>query len=236
MATINYLASDFDVTTWGSLLSGDKKLTCTWADVVRAAITLGKHNYAAIFKYNSFSKYEMIFRAAMIYTSLMEDSGTYKIRRTELFKHLDPSEKGAISYFLGLTNAKIFAEKLLDVPWLMHLDVYKPKHKLDHLGNTRPDLFGYNISKNGWVVIEAKGRSRGFSRKAFEKAKAQSQNLVSIASQNPILNVAIQSYFPSDAIKVKIADPEAKKDGIHLDITMEKWIGYNRLDNKNKVM
>src|SRR3712207_7091622 len=45
------------------------------------------------------------------------------------------------SYFLGLTFAKLFAEQYLNVPWLMHLDVYRDSLQPYSVNSSaRPDL------------------------------------------------------------------------------------------------
>jgi hypothetical protein len=40
------------------------------------------------------------------------------------YRRLDPSEKRAVSYFLGMTQAKITCEWLLRAPHLIHLGAY----------------------------------------------------------------------------------------------------------------
>ena len=70
---------------------------------------------------------EAIFRWSMVRMALQQ-RGPHgrKLVRTDLFKQMDPTEKGAVSYFLGLLTCKMFASKLLDAPWALHLDVFRP--------------------------------------------------------------------------------------------------------------
>ncbi len=110
-----------------------------------------------IFRYGQFSLFEITYRSALIYANLCDD-GAGRIKRSEAYDGLDPSEKGAVSYFLGLTLAKAFAERELDVPWLMHLDVYRKELAPVLSGQSRPDLVGQTTG-GSWVVIEAKGRT-----------------------------------------------------------------------------
>jgi hypothetical protein len=52
----------------------------------------------------------------------------------------------------------LFCGMELAVSHLMHIDRYFQQYGLQFTGRKRADLFG--LSPNGWVVAEAKGRSR----------------------------------------------------------------------------
>jgi hypothetical protein len=85
-----------------------------------------------------------------------------------------------VNYFLGLTVCKLFADKLIDAPWLLHLDVYR--HLLNPTfltGHSRPDLVG---STNGgdWVAMESKGRATTPSRPDRNKAKQQALRIITV--------------------------------------------------------
>lgn len=47
-----------------------------------------------------------------------------------------------MNYFLGMTFCKLFAAKLLNTPWLLHLDVFRPTLNPVLSGRSRPDLVG----------------------------------------------------------------------------------------------
>lgn len=124
--------------------------------------------------------FEMIFRTALLYANLMQGPH-YRLSRSEPYDVLDPSEKGAVSYFLGLTFAKLFAEKYLNVSWLMHLDVYRDALRPRNVhGGSKPDLVGFDTNGD-WYVIEAKGRTGGHDSEAMRRAKEQVSNLSTIA-------------------------------------------------------
>ncbi len=118
---------------------------CTWAEIVWAAISVGRRERVHLLRFGWPSWYEMLYRSAIIWSNLVQNSNA-RLRRSFAYDALDPSEKGAISYFLGLTIAKLFAERYLHVPWLSHLDVYWSTLKPLMYGNTgsRPDLVGQN--------------------------------------------------------------------------------------------
>ena len=45
--------------------------------------------------------------------------------QTKVYEMSDPSEKTSISFYLGMTLAKLFSEKLFGVSKLLHFAVYK---------------------------------------------------------------------------------------------------------------
>ena len=99
-----------------STLHGDELL---WA-----AITIGRPSTYHVFRYGTASFHEAIFRLSLIRLAVEEDWGN-RLRRTDAFVALDPTEKGMGSYFLGMTLCKLFASRLLNTPWLLHLDVFR---------------------------------------------------------------------------------------------------------------
>jgi hypothetical protein len=63
-----------------------------------------------------------IFRWSLVRMALQQRGARgQKLVRTDAFEQMDPTEKGAINYFLGLLGCKLFASKLLDWPWTLHL-------------------------------------------------------------------------------------------------------------------
>lgn len=160
----------------------------------------------------------------------MKQNNSNEILKSEAYKALDPSEKSAISYFLGLTSAKLLASKFLNVQYLMHVDCLTPPHSYSNPGRSRPDLIG--LDQNGdWIIIEAKGRSNGFSKSALAKAKNQTRHLMSINGKSPILRIALLSYFENDEYKIRWEDPseEFSEKNYYLEISKMNLINdyYN---------
>lgn len=96
-----------------------QNLTCTWPQLVWSAITVGRGNLRDVFQHRFFSFLEVIYRSTMLYANLREDNNGI-VSRSPAYEGLDPSEKGAVSYFIGLTAAKLCASKLFRISWLMH--------------------------------------------------------------------------------------------------------------------
>lgn len=160
-------------------LSGEHELSFYWSEIVWAAITIGKRNWADVCKHGRYLVIAAIFKVSMIFAYFKEDSKTNNIIKSEVYKNSYPSEKGEISYFQGIILTKILANRLFDVPWLMHLDIYKSRIAYCIIKDSRPDLIELDM-KNDWFVFEVKGRSNGFKRDVQHKAKDQAKQLITI--------------------------------------------------------
>ena len=103
-------------------VNGSGYLDVSWDDLVWAAVTIGRPGRAYLFQHGASSVYEAIFRCSLVRMAL-EQRGARStwFTRTPAFKALDPTEKGAVSYFLGMVLCKLFAHKVLNTPWLLHL-------------------------------------------------------------------------------------------------------------------
>ncbi len=204
MPCIPYTAKNFKPHL-GSLLNGSHVLTATWEELVWSAVTVGKPGVAELFTHGWYSLSDAIVRSHTVYANLRQTPSRFE--KSALYDSLDPTEKGATSYFVGMMVAKLIAARLLDTPWLFHLSRFKKDGgKLTLNGNSQPDLIGLN-NRRDWIVIEAKGRTNGFSSDAHTKAKDQTRKLRRINGQFPTLRVGIQAYF-SPSLEIMIDDPE----------------------------
>jgi hypothetical protein len=173
--------------------------------------------------------YEALFRWSLVRMALEQSGPTgYRLRRTTAAKTLDPSEKGAVNYFLGLAVCKLFAAKLIDAPWLMHLDVFRPDLNPLLTGRSRPDLVGA-CRTGGWAVLECKGRISMPDNEAKRKAKEQAQRLVSINGSIPSFHIGGIAYFRSDVLTFFWRDPlpeEPVKRPIEVKLNEDQWRHY----------
>jgi hypothetical protein len=215
MPKIRYIPIDFDQ-KYGSALAAPGDLSCTWSDMFWAAITVGRASWDKVIDHGLYSAYEIIYRGALLYANL-EESSNSDFLRSSAFNGLDPSEKGAVSYFLGLSCAKLFAEKCLGVPWLMHVDVYKDQIKPALPKGERPDLFGCDPS-GAWIIVEAKGRTGSASSDDKEKASAQAKRLNKIGKEPVSLQMGVLAHFPKKCLEVYIKDPPVSRRGRSLSI------------------
>lgn len=230
---IDYESQDFPA--GGPVANGAGTLTVTWDDILWAAITVGRPNRYYVLRYGISSLYELLFRASAIRLAIEQRAPAgRRLWRTPAARNLDPSEKGALNYFLGLTMCKLFAAKLLDVPWLLHLDVFRAFLNPAFLsGRSRPDLVGLTLGGD-WVAMESKGRVSPPSAADRDRAKIQAGRIVTVAGAPVQWNIAGFAYFRNESLRFHWRDPKPKPDGeerrnaIHLDeIEMEDfWRGY----------
>jgi len=138
---------------------------------------------------------ELGWRASMTAASLTEDPTSGCWIMAAGYRRLDPSEKRAVSYFLGMTQAKLTCEHLLRTPHLIHLDAYlamigQPSRK------SRPDLLGLSLpSLDCTIAVEAKGRTGGRDDRVVAAAKKQAQALPAVVSASSSVRVASVASF-----------------------------------------
>jgi len=238
MLNIRYSASHFPKSKYGNKLAGSHILQADWSDIIWAAITVGKRNASEINKHGKYSVYEIMSRAMLIWTSLKSSSGY--LEKSSVYESMDPTEKGFVSFSLGMTMSKLLASKLLNVHWLEHVANINNSITTRTKTKSRPDLVGLNIRKE-FVIFEAKGRSNDFNPEAQSKAKNQTKVIRNINNTPPILRVASQSYF-DNYLSVKIEDPdEINQNPIDIEtnyaIFFEKYYGiFYNLNNESHVL
>jgi hypothetical protein len=135
---------------------------------------------------------------------------------------------GAVNYFLGLAICKLFAAQLLDTPWLLHLDVFRPLLNPVLRGRSRPDLVGQTPSGQ-WVAFECKGRASPPNATAKTKAKQQARRLVSVNGAAPIFSIGGITYFKNDVLQFYWEDPEpdpGKLRPIRAQVVDNHWQHY----------
>ena len=217
---IRYDSEDFP-STYGI---GSGILSTSWDDLLWAALTVGRPNTAYVFRHGEASLYEAVFRLSLIRMAL-EQNYFGELNRTTAFAALDPTEKGMVSYFLGMTLCKLFASRFLRTPWILHLDVFRDSLNPLLLGRSRPDLVGRDASGN-WHAFESKGRSGSPSDHDIEKAKIQAQRLVEVNGTPCSLHIGTFAYFRSQTLHFYWCDPESQAPLLRLVSPEQEWRYY----------
>jgi hypothetical protein len=192
------------------------RMSIEWVDLFWAAVTVGRRNRFDVLRFGFASQMEITSRIATLLANLEErpvsaaSSGLFK---TQAFDALDGSEKGAVTYSVGLVLAKLHAEAL-GVDWLMHLDVYTRPNSPHGVtipvqllpGRRRPDLIGESVSGD-WLVIESKGRSHGVSNDLRIEAKEQTRRISQVNGRLPQWRYAVIARFRHGQLAVDMVDP-----------------------------
>jgi hypothetical protein len=215
-----YKGSKFPLSL-GLKLQGKGKLNCSWSDLTWAATTVGRPGWAQVFQYGWYSSLEYIYRLAMIQANLgTATPGVPRICKTAAFTGLDPSEKTAISYFIGLTVAKILSWRLFNAPWPQHLDKFAGSLTPSLKRRKRPDLLALDTSGR-WIVLEAKGRTNTMPAKTMKSAKTQAKAVATVNGVPPYLRIAVGSYFVGQNLAAKLEDPPEGRQSAALNISEE---------------
>lgn len=227
MPSITYNAADFPSSS-STILHGEHSLSVSWHEIVWAAVSVGKRGVDDMLAHNSHSINEIRFRSYTVLANLWERRD--RVVRSPVYDDLDPTEKGSISFFLGMTLAKLFAWRLLRAPWMIHLDRLVDTHAVGLTGRSRPDLAGQDLSGR-WILVEAKGRTGSFSQPAMQQAKAQVCEVRDIDGACPHLRVGMQMYF-APVMRMVLVDPEEpRRDSVSLTIGIDQFrsMYYRRL-------
>ncbi|MFG6497568.1 hypothetical protein P8610_19555 [Fictibacillus sp. UD] len=221
---VNYEADKF-TRIWGKKLKGHNTLNFSWPEIVHAALMVGKQSYFELSLHGYYSYMEVIYRYSMLKAFILEDS-TGGIVKSEVYKDvLDPSEKGAVSYFLGNVFTNLVSIKLLGVKTILHYDQYKHTYSISAIGGCKPDFIAQNY-RDEWIVLESKGRSGRKDNIAIDKAKTQLKAIRKINNNIPVVKVAIQTYFTNSGFaKLHIEDPDDSKiNSVKLEINHIKFL------------
>ena len=114
---------------------GYNDLSFSWNQLIWAAITVGRDSWSDVKKDLNNYKKEIIFRKSMLdfaITTMLKNEKdeignivlNFRPFTSTGFNYMDGSEKTAISYFMSTIFVKLFSVRLLNCPWLMHLDRY----------------------------------------------------------------------------------------------------------------
>ena len=204
MPNLDYTANGFS-SNLGPQLNGLNSVDIQWPELIWAAITVGRKSWDDVIRYGSLSWLEIIYRSAILRANL-SSSPQGGFTKTDAYKSLDPSEKSAVSYFFGLSLANLAAQRLLGIPWLVHLDCFSDL-PIQLKGNQRPDLIGKDYWGE-WGVFEAKGRTNRIDQKTIQKAKEQTRMLRKIDGSDPSIRVASISHFFDNTLNLHLEDPD----------------------------
>ncbi|WP_157171815.1 hypothetical protein [Nocardia higoensis] len=119
----------------------------------------------------------------------------------------------------------IFCNQVLDVSHLLHIDRYAATFGVAFAnGRKRADLIGQ--APKGWVVAEAKGRSRAMEPKLRGKLIEQKRTVLSIEGAPPWLALGCVASFPNGDLVVDAFDPETPdENAIRLDdLTRDRYL------------
>ena len=208
---------------------GIQNIRCRKLDLYRAMITVGNPSFISKQKIRNFGL------ARAIYSSIIEKVGVIweniesdrnGMRLHPIYHTYVSDKKRIVSYNLGMAFAKFYAEKLLNIPNLIHVENLKNLNAINFHQTTgrgrEPDLVGQCTNGN-WHVFEAKGMSKNNLNTQVLSAKQQVQRVASIEGAVPDTLNACATYFNNRRILTYLEDPKSKDKKI-IHINREKFL------------
>jgi hypothetical protein len=200
-------------------LNGNTRITITRMQLVWGLLTLGKNHWHQLLTEPEQSLNDVLHNWTELNTYLVNYP---HLTITERFAELDPSDKASRSYRIGMGIAKVVADRLLRVPYLLHVD------KLISAGviattpgsNERGDLVGMDKQRN-WHVVEAKGRTYPVPQTVMNQAKLQAQRIVSIGGRPPLTKNYCITHIDKISCDIYLHDPSDPADE-SITISLEK--------------
>ena len=193
------------------------RLPCSWPALLRSAASLAGSTVGAGRTATAWlpgNVLEFAWRTALVGANLRQQrhrGPIQALRQTGQYRSLDPSEKGAVSFFLGQVSAKHFAEHLLAAPVFARVDAAMQAAGLPLTGR-RPDFYGWGPTV-GAFAVEAKGRSGIWNNHTMQQAKKQAQLLAPVLGGGGHAAVAHMAYFERREWKAWLMDPPPSRQG-----------------------
>jgi hypothetical protein len=206
----------------------------SWAELVHAAITVGRESWAHVFWFGRPSSLEVAFRAALLRSSVVQAaaaggrwvaSPVYGGSAAQVGV-MDASEKAAVSYFLGSTLACAFMRRTLGIRWTLHQSIYVPRFAVRvplNSSRSRPDFIAFDRVRGLWYQLETKGRSSRLGPKGraavIESAKSQACAPLRFAGVRASLHLVSVADLNDGDLRVDWQDPdEEHEEPLELDV------------------
>ncbi|MBB5638257.1 hypothetical protein HDE68_004186 [Pedobacter cryoconitis] len=227
MGRIFYTASSYTAPYDNINQLVETPLICSKLDLYRCIMTVGNPSYITKIDIRNYGLWRalsnsIIQKCLIVFTNIQsgEDLNLHPI-----YNDYVSDQKRIVSYNLGMAVAKYYAEKLLSIPNLIHVESLKKQGAITFVDTTsklEPDLVG--VSENGeWHVFEAKGTTAKHLNSKIKEAKDQGGNVDTIHGLVPSTITACATSFGKDRIFSKIVDPPSQKGVKKIVIDPEKF-------------
>ena len=215
---VPFEASDFPL---DSPLNGSHALQFQWDELLWASITVGKAP-RDVLRHGRYSYAEILHRVSCLH-AYYDIGNSRRLVVSPAFRTLDSTEKGLVSFYLGMAMAKLYADKMLGIPWMMHISRYGSPWAVRFGANTnRPDLFGCNAFGQ-WAVAEAKGRSRVTAR-LVTKMKQQKSAVATIKRVPPAFRYGSATRFEGGDLALRVVDPPPRRRAEDIPLDPAAWL------------
>lgn len=228
MPRIYYTAEGYDGTYQNVNTNQEEYIICRKIDLYRSIITVGNPSFfnwkdARVNGFFRTLSNSIIQKILLVQANI--DSNPNGMYLHSVFNTYVSDQKRIVSYNLGMAVAKLYAEKLLYIPNLIHVESLKKVGAITFVNeidkSQEPDLVG-QTSNGEWHVFEAKGTSSRYLNGKINEAKEQARQVATIHGVNPSTISACATSFRMDKIFTKIVDPPSEK-GKEIKIDINKF-------------
>lgn len=190
----------------------EQHILCRKLDLYRAIITVGNPSFITLNDIRKFGLWpalsaSIIQKVLLVQTNISSNVGG--IHLNPIYETYVTDQKRIVSYNLGMAVAKIYAERLLNIPNLTHVESLKKVNAITFVNpaiKKEPDLVG-KTDNGDWHVFEAKGTSKNSLTKPIADAKYQAQQVNLIHGNAPATLTACATSFRQNKIFTKLVDP-----------------------------
>lgn len=192
-------------------LNGVSTIRFNTLDLVRCSISIGYSSWKNVLFRNKRSYMESLYNSIGTLAYTKSENGNLAFAQN--FYILDQSEKSPITYRMGMTITKLVAERVLHIPWLLHIDklVEQGIVSITSGSKERGDLAGLD-NTNKWHVLESKGRSYKPSQTEIQHGKNQAGRITAINNIVPATKSVCISYLQNSSTYTQLIDPPNGND------------------------
>lgn len=171
-------------------------------------------------------KLELQWRTGIVCANLALTSDGNWWTKSEAYTLLDPTEKGFVSYFLGMVQAELTVTRTRRFTHLVHVDRLLQASRTP-LAGSRPDFIAMRLGRSSGAAVtgtvEAKGRTHGFNMRALERAKEQAEKIPQLSGLNPVEHIGAEAHFDDDGHwAATLRDPNVERK--ELPIGLEGYL------------
>lgn len=203
-------------------------LTFTGAELIAAIVSAGMPDVYLTKNVKRNRREEIEFKIKLFETYVVLKAGVLSFD-TSKKKYLDPTEVGAINYWIGMVLVTVLGQKKYDYEFMVHLSMIKSFSSEINLKKRTffstkgkitfksPDLLAINSSKNIYGVFESKGYS-SYSKMAMERGYTQAKSIKRINGNPPQNRLVVMVLIGSKKISIIEKDPEGENCEINIDL------------------
>lgn len=233
MAAIFHQIRDYQGAHRAKNTVAETSLSCTRLDICRSLVTVGNPSFLSWEKIRQYGFVRALYdsvlsKSELVLSNLEVRAGN--LCRHQIFDSYVSDHKRTVSYNLGMAFSKLYAEKVFEIPSLVHVEFLKKRDAVvlqRAQGGARgrePDLIGADLHGN-WHVFEAKGVSGSESQLPGKivEAKDQLNQVLSIHAAQPETRSACATFLGTDRIVSYIVDPPSKVER-KIELSREKYL------------